>query len=436
MRNYFDFCIYFFRFNKVQCIISVVNLILFIMLLNTNPVKSFDGNLSAQLQEADFLVLVGYLLNLFWSIVGLISDFGAYSKVKGYELADSKRFEEILPSETEINENKYTVTDVGCIGKAIHSDEVDDFLFHAERIPVVINNNISKRIHHFIKKNKETLFLFLLCQFKRANDSEKKMFYNEQKFCLSSDPADWGKGVVCHKGGYYDTFLTNIVGNKSIKETDGDGDIIAEGRRWFPYYIKEGHYYLKPLATSEMNNEIGISTIGITRDNYLIIWRQNRRTLSSVELLAPSGSGSCAWKDYQNGNGDFIKTISDAMGRELWEESSGKEICKHYKNYGQTKVLGFFRWVEKSGKPEFVGVTKLHYSYAEISPNRIEVSNPDRHSQEPIRITRSTISLKLGELMEHKELSVPLYMNLRCLKRCIDSENTEQREAILDFLGL
>ena len=232
------------------------------------------------------------------------------------------------------------------------------------------------------------------------------------------------KHVYCHKGTYYDTFLTNIISGKQLKSNQDDS-IIANAEEFFP--IKRGvngDLELKDISSSLMNNEIGISTLGITSDNYLVIWIQNRAAQSSNGLLVPTGSGSCDWKDRIEN--DFNRTIIYAMNRELWEESGKTNLCKTHKEVGDTKILGFFRWVIKGGKPEFVGLTKLHCDLLSLYANKKEV-----FGRKEFLITRiDDIEEIVEELITAENISEPLFMNLLCLKRYYQNEKEDLEKFI------
>jgi len=56
------------------------------------------------------------------------------------------------------------------------------------------------------------------------------------------------------------------------------------------------------------------------------------------------------------------------MKRELWEENGGKELGIGIDHIGETKVLGYFRWLRRGGKLEFIGIPKLNLSLDQLIP--------------------------------------------------------------------
>lgn len=175
-----------------------------------------------------------------------------------------------------------------------------------------------------------------------------------------------------------------------------------------------------------MNNEIGISTLGFTNDNYLIIWTQNRSSQSSEGLLVPTGSGSCDWNDRVND--DFKRTILNAMQRELWEENGGKTLAENYHIIGETILLGFFRWIIKGGKPEFVGITKLNKDLIDIGVEKKEVFGRREYPISSLDDLKDVIN----ELLGQPNLSVPLYVNLKFLGSYCDSNRLELEQFLFN----
>lgn len=86
-----------------------------------------------------------------------------------------------------------------------------------------------------------------------------------------------------------------------------------------------------------MSDHIGISTLAVTTDGYVIILHQNDKALTSTDRLTPSGSGSVDFSDLRP-DSDFRETLKAAAERELREETNlpaGR--------IGHTEVIGFYR---------------------------------------------------------------------------------------------
>lgn len=230
--------------------------------------------------------------------------------------------------------------------------------------------------------------------------------------------------VTCHKGTYYDTFLTNIINGKQLRSNQ-DNSIIASAEDYLPIKFNDNEIFMKDITSSLVNNEIGISTIAITSDNYLVIWTQNRAAQSSNGLLVPTGSGSCDWSDKVGDN--FSETIKSAMKRELWEESGAKSLCRQYEDIGETIILGYFRWIAKSGKPEFVGLTRVKSDLISFCEDRREVFGRQEYYISNIDDIKKVIEM----IRENDNISVPLSMNLLCLEKYYE----KNRDELAKFIG-
>lgn len=341
-------------------------------------------------------------------------------------------FQEKIYNEVKIENSltsDYIIEDItlpsGKIERVVRSTSLDNYIREGN-FELEESRNMERNIKRFIKENKENLLPFLKFNYRLSN-FYGKMFFNEKKLCISADikinPNE--KKVYCHKGSYYDTYLTNIISGKELRSNE-DNKLIASAEDFMPVIKRKDGYYLKDITASIMNNEIGISTIAITSDNYLVIWTQNRVAQSSAGLLVPTGSGSCDWSDIRGKS--FTDTIVYAMNRELWEENGGKLLCKSPEEIGITKILGTFRWINKGGKSEFVGLTKVNRDLISFDKDKKEVFD-----REEYLITSADNLIKnIDALLERKNISVPLYVNLKVIREyAIDN-----KEEIEEFLSL
>ena len=117
---------------------------------------------------------------------------------------------------------------------------------------------------------------------------------------------------------------------------------------------------LLPLSESRLANAIGVSTLALTKDRRLVLaWQQPEGEAGPGGLAAPAGSGSVDLVDVDDipPGAKLTDFISSAMRRELMEESHLSPS-----HLGKTRVLGYFRWLNRGGKPEYVGLTELTVS--------------------------------------------------------------------------
>lgn len=439
MKNRIAYFIYYVKYHKRNCVATIINLVLLVMAIVDACMSirgmSFFDKLGIKWGSVGAVVVIA--INLIWSIVdGFLAD----------AVENMSQIRSIEPS-LEVMDNlecDYGEKSVEVNGqRAFYRDDVNRMLTSDKEFAIKTDDKEPKNIERFINKRKDELFGFLRQQY-RLSMIEGKMFFNEKKLCLTSDlyhVMRSNKSVVkVHKGCYYDTFLTNICSTKKLE--DGTDDrTIYDGSTHYP---RNGNNHLRLLEDSHMNNEIGISTIAFTSDNYIVIWKSNNKAMINMNLVVPSGSGSADWKDRENKD-----TLSDAvcysMQRELEEESSliQNENCEQIRKNSKTKIIGYWRWLNKGGKPEFVGVTKLDCELSDIHPNPMEVCEfNDGHYYVPDR-TAEAVAKFADDMMEKysENMSLPMHMNLLFLKDYVMPEDNgkinmeKQKERIAFLLG-
>lgn len=431
MNNTIDYYIYFIKFNLAQAIAILVDTIALLIALKLlfEEVSSNLPNLfnSMTLTILIFLNIVKFLYDLYF----LTQTYKEYNNLRYGEMSnlliDINKLE-ISAFEKNLGYEKFHISNDQYVMK---SSEINKFL-RDENIFIEINEQKSKAMKKYIKEHKENLLPFLQWQYRHSKFFGKG-FFNEKKLCLAKDIVPQKNtnlhSVLVNKGSYFDTFLTNISSGKEIR-SNVDDSIIASAMNLFPKRLKslDGEIeHLKTITASMMANEIGVSTIGITSDKYMVIWTQNRSAQSSNGLLVPTGSGSCDWSDIQKDN--FKETIQNAMQRELWEESGDTLLGENHKVIGETKILGFFRWMNKCGKPEFVGITKLNCDLIGLTANKSEVYN-----RYDIEVGNSSmLKREIEKILQLNNVSVPLEENLQVILDILDNEM--DRQTLIEFIG-
>ncbi|MDY2630713.1 MAG: hypothetical protein SOV85_05085 [Clostridium sp.] len=429
-KNFIDYNLYLFKIKRMEVIIVFIDLLLFITSTYTLISSWNELFIENNNGKAIIFVLLGTIIKFIYDLYNIISEIKDSMDLRyGYIKSD---FQEKVYKEVKIENSvtsDYIIEDItlpsGKIERVVRSTSLDNYIREGN-FELEESRNMERNIKRFIKENKDDLLPFLKFNYRLSN-FYGKMFFNEKKLCISADikinPNE--KKVYCHKGSYYDTYLTNIISGKELRSNE-DNKLIASAEDFMPVIKRKDGYYLKDITASIMNNEIGISTIAITSDNYLVIWTQNRVAQSSAGLLVPTGSGSCDWSDIRGKS--FTDTIVYAMNRELWEENGGKLLCKSPEEIGITKILGTFRWINKGGKSEFVGLTKVNRDLISFDKDKKEVFD-----REEYLITSADDLIKnIDALLERKNISVPLYVNLKVIREYA----RDNKEEIEDFLSL
>lgn len=393
LRNDMSFLWYGIKNKKIKIFAFIINfMILIIALFNINDI----------LQEKSIILLsILLFVNVFWQVIGTFSDIIRHFQHVGLDENRLKiEFEQIKISEKEkqLGFEKILANENG----AIVSNDLNNFLQYANEPGCCIENHKSKHVQDYIDRNFQTLFLFIKCRLQNSNAS-RKYFYNQKKLCLSND-IEPGVQIAFSKGCYYHTHVTNKSYFSFLYN--------IEGQEIFSPLFRDYGYNIPSISASVMSDEIGISTIGITIDGYIVVLRQNIKANASPGLLVPTGSGSADWSDYTSGS--FFQTIIAATNRELFEEvGKPKSFCSQ--SIAKTKIIGFFRWINTGGKPEFVSISKLNIALNQIVPNKDEqmpmIISKYICDQKSKKIDYEKLNHFLEEIKSNDKCSFPLFIN-------------------------
>lgn len=232
---------------------------------------------------------------------------------------------------------------------------------------------------------------------------------NELKYCINSIPHPGSVEKLEVKAvSYFDAIITNQCVNLQLYDkphgTTQTGTLVADLGELYPADMNLAggmkYYMLSPLSScSAFANSVGITTLAITKDGYpAIFFEQKAGSVEGQNTMTVIGSGSANHADISFDKADFKNVLRYGMVRELMEE--GGLLTHIDANRIQalalenTSVLGFFRWVRRAGKPEFIGVTKLCINFAELKPDSKEVAAWERLTKIPITKFSDFIQLR------------------------------------------
>ena len=196
---------------------------------------------------------------------------------------------------------------------------------------------------------------------------------------------------------YFDGLITNEAFRSKIGFSNSNSEEIDHGNlvdltNHFPISEKEledgdNYFYLNEHPCPRVSVHIGVTTVALTKEGRLVFFRQKTNQAIASGMLVASGSGSTDFSDIRNSaeSRDFGSIIRYSMARELIEEANFKLLYGiksmlpwtkrlNVRAIAETTLLtGFFRWVDRCGKPEFIGVTKLNVGEQEIPADNEEV---------------------------------------------------------------
>lgn len=265
-----------------------------------------------------------------------------------------------------------------------------------------------------------------------------KQFTNEKKWGLCSDLRPEMTNVQVQKTCYFDSYLTNIAPGKVLRSSRS-GEIVSslaetDDDEVAPFAVRSGKKMLKQLDDCTMANEPGVTTLMLLSNGIVPIWIQSNQAQSNPGQRVVAGSGSADWSDcepFLDQPDGLRKAVITGMERELYEESFGKRAIsmEKFKENAKTRILGHFRWLEKSGKTEFVGVTcmDLERAHDSLSP---EVSEVFKKGEEITAKTVSQLREALYELahpVDRAELAMPVQQELEKLRKQDALTEAEQK---------
>lgn len=319
-------------------------------------------NWRSLLQTENLLLLLFLLFtSVIWQIGCFVRDFYSYThKTAYYEQEDE--LPHPAPAIDEEVRQIYSAPDVHFQDTVLIYSEAINHLLQSDRpVQVVLSTHKKRQTENYIRAYRDILLPFLNGKW-HAMRNRGKSFFNERKLCMGSEFTECNGMMtvkVC-QGNYFNSYLTNFIYTRKLFHQSGlDLDAPANA----------ADYPIRKIEKSVMSDHIGISTLALSSDGYVLILRQNDKTIMQANRLTPSGSGSINYEDFRQ-DADFRETLRTAVERELREESGLKP-----EQIAHTEVIGFYRDLERGGKPEFCCLTHLRADLSqieELKPNRRE----------------------------------------------------------------
>jgi hypothetical protein len=349
------------------------------------------------------------LLSLMVSLVGIFDAWRSTHSLwpsKGLEYETIRHNSILLPRPTKFSEFApcpedselgYRLIDPGFESGqfALESNAVSDWLTTQPAIRVRIGRPQSYKFADKTDSIKlESQLKYLIAKIQGPTDT-----VNDAKFRISSELTPGVSEVELEKVGYYDALVTNEAFRSSIiiKPIGSEQQKIkiVDLRDFFQFeeiaYGKHTEVTLSSLQRNRCANSVGISTLAISSDNYPIFFEQSKRSDQGAGQIVLAGSGSVDFSDIKNAPArDLSKILTYSMAREFCEEAKQYTMRTCRKAITQeiaskTILTGYFRWIDRSGKPEFVGLTKLSKRLDQIRADNREVIDI-RNSPFEIRI--------------------------------------------------
>lgn len=237
---------------------------------------------------------------------------------------------------------------------------------------------------------------------------------DQTKVRLSKDLLPGGQTVRLQRTTYSAFMVTNRLGAYRLVEAGGHNNDLLHAE---DALFRGGR--LPALMRSDCSNHLGVDILAVTTDGRIPLIRQSPQNQLSAGLLASSGSGSVDWGDLRPGD-DLVTFLKRSMLREMREELGLSQLSV---TDTPVRVLGYARFSHLGGKPQFLGVAKLDAIDERVKGiERRYIDNYHDIASDPDRPGELLSALKAFQQRHKKELSFPLFLNLRLLRSWLESD--------------
>jgi hypothetical protein len=243
-----------------------------------------------------------------------------------------------------------------CRESPLSSDRVDDILMTRDKLPLKVDSSET----NYIRSRHQLRYIAIRVanKLQHTTNGEKLALYDMASGLAGEGP------VTVRKSFYFDALLTAEAFRSRIfrNNIQGEKEVYTDLTTYFPVNeemvdgvdcvrFREGFF-------KEVSGHIGITTLLITENRRVAMLHQGSTKAVGSHTVSLGGSGSMNYSDMTlaKRDDDLRVAVTYGMARELCEETG---MQKHFPAVREnTMLIGFFRWIDRCGKPEFVGLTR------------------------------------------------------------------------------
>jgi 8-oxo-dGTP pyrophosphatase MutT (NUDIX family) len=208
---------------------------------------------------------------------------------------------------------------------------------------------------------------------------------------------------------------------------------------------------LRPLGStgegvppSACSNVIGVSTLIVSKDNFVYLTQQSSQNIQSAGLVAPSGSGSVDFADLGKigSEGTLIDLVKYAARRESLEEGGlPLDVSEQFNQV----PLGFARMLHVGAKPEFFCFGKVQLKISEINGRRAYSKKEGLFTKDNFNVDHALLLENINDFREswfvvsrdiRKTIGAKISMPLELILLFMDDamKHEEQAQKLLQLL--
>lgn len=361
IKNLVSYLRFVFSLDWFQLVSAIIDIIILLWALYNWRELAFQPSL--------LLIFFGVFINFIWQIFNVAGHFTFLKKENPRDPLMSM----LKKSKDDKKDYSRIKTDQGLLHKkdfpyivnvewgALENPKVVELLRSETSIIPVLSQNKRGETRMYIRQYKDTLLKFLNHRWYEICNKGGQ-FTNDEKVCLASElfPAE-EKGCFkwrVTKGYYYRGYLTNFIYTQYVGGT--------HYKLFPPVNMKTDP--IKSLGESDFSDHIGVSTLLYTIDGFIFVFRQAGSAGYNANYYMPTGSGSIDYADFKEGE-DLREMVVRAAERELAEESSLKKMIgdELFGRLLHTRVIGYYRDMERGGKPEFCCVSQIDRTKEDVT---------------------------------------------------------------------
>ncbi|MDE2335886.1 MAG: hypothetical protein KGL10_01100 [Alphaproteobacteria bacterium] len=244
-----------------------------------------------------------------------------------------------------------------CKESPLVSDRVDDALMLRDSIPWREDNTPLNFV--FSRHQLRYIAIRVLNKLQHTTNGMLMAFQDTADALV-----DASRPVTLRKAWYYDGLLTLEAFRSRIfrGNLQHETEVYTDLTTYFPVNRETtgGKDFLRfrPDFLTRVSMHTGITSLLLTENRRVALLYQGSTKAVGANMVCLGGSGSLEYKDMKRAGTpkNFRDLLVYAMAREVCEETGMEKYLDEVR--ANTMVTGFFRWIDRCGLPEFVGLTR------------------------------------------------------------------------------